>query len=205
MENIVVYILFVLLVTLLVLNITISTFNKSEMIYVHSDIDNMPYLVRNNKDKRQASNMLASLKRDIFTLSKHMSARKDTKEYVEFKPYIEQLERNLVNVEIRESSSNTVHTSYTVNKGEQVVFCLRSKEISQYLKTSNIHDKNVIMYVALHEIAHVACPEYQHTPLFMKIFKFFTEVAIDIGLYDKIEFDITPHEYCGIMISESIV
>jgi predicted metal-dependent hydrolase len=134
-----------------------------------------------------------------------MSARKDTKEYVEFKPYIEQLERNLVNVEIRESSSNTVHTSYTVNKGEQVVFCLRSKEISQYLKTSNIHDKNVIMYVALHEIAHVACPEYQHTPLFMKIFKFFTEVAIDIGLYDKIEFDITPHEYCGIMISESIV
>ena len=61
------------------------------------------------------------------------------------------------------------------------------------------------MYVTLHEIAHIACPEYGHTPLFNKIFAFFTETASDIGLYKKISFETSPREYCGLTISNSII
>lgn len=187
------------------MTIFMKKINNKGMVYVKSDIDGKSYLVRNKSDKRQAANMLASIMRDIMRLSEYLNMNKNSKDYVEYKPYIEQLERNLVGAEIRESSENTVHTSYTVNKGEKVVFCLRSKDISNYIKKSNIHNKNVIMYVALHEIAHVACPEYQHTPLFMKIFRFFTLKAIDIGIYEKIEFSTDPREYCGMTIDESIV
>ena len=61
------------------------------------------------------------------------------------------------------------------------------------------------MYVALHEIAHIACPEYGHTDLFKKIFAFFVLVAMNIGIYKKIDFNYDPVDYCGLTITESII
>jgi predicted metal-dependent hydrolase len=129
----------------------------------------------------------------------------NTPRYKEFKPYILQLKEKIKDVVIKESASNTVYTSYTVNKGEQIIFCIRSKSLSNMLNTNNIHDINLIMYVALHEISHVACPEYNHTPLFKKIFKFICEEAIEMGIYNKIEFSISPKEYCGMTINDTII
>jgi predicted metal-dependent hydrolase len=105
------------------------------------------------------------------------------------------------NIIIRESSEKSQYTSYTVNKGEQIIFCIRSKLIDKYINSSNIHDKNLIMYVALHEIAHIACPEYGHTPLFKDIFNFFCDEANKAGIYKKIDFKTTPMEYCGMTIT----
>jgi hypothetical protein len=69
-----------------------------------------------------------------------------------------------------------------------------------------LHDINLMMYVVLHEISHVACPVYDnHGPLFKKIFAFITNAAIKIGLYTKINFGTQPEEYCGLMITDSIV
>src|SRR5438445_471854 len=79
--------------------------------------------------------------------------------------YIEQLKERMSNVIISESSENNGYTSYSINKGEQIVFCLRSKKDNNHL-----HDLNLLMYVALHEMAHVACPEIGHTDLFKEIF-----------------------------------
>ena len=39
---------------------------------------------------------------------------------------------------------------------------------------------------------------------FKKIFTFITSVATDTGLYNKIDFDAKPEEYCGIHINKSI-
>ena len=95
---------------------------------------------------------------------------------------------------------NTNYTSYTTNKGEQIVFCIRSID-----PLHTIHDLNLIMYVLLHELAHVACPEYNHTPLFKKIFRFICEEAIEMGIYVKIDFYTSPKYYCGMKINESII
>ena len=64
---------------------------------------------------------------------------------------------------------------------------------------------NTLMYVVLHEISHIACPEYNHTPLFKKIFAFFAEVAIKLNIYQKVNYGTNPVEYCGIYITDSIV
>ena len=68
-----------------------------------------------------------------------------------------------------------------------------------------MHDLNLVMYVALHEIAHVGCPVFGHGPLFKRIFAFFTIIAIKQGLYQRIDFRRYPTEYCGLIISDSIV
>lgn len=182
-----------------------------DMIYVKSDIDDSKYMVRNQKDKKKAANFLAKLKANIFLITDYLFEKINNPEtanipkYIEFRPYIIQLKNKIKNVELKESTSNSVYTSYTVNKGEQIIFCIRSKSISSLMKEDNIHEFNLVMYVLLHEISHVACPEYDHTPLFKKIFRFICQEAIDVGLYEKIDFVNTPKEYCGMGINESII
>ena len=173
--------------------------NNKKLTYVKSDIDNEDYLVRDLSDKQSAANMLARIKKNIMILTDYLIENKDTT-FIEFKPYIEQLSRNIKRVKITENDAGNSYTSYSVNKGEQIVFCLRSRK-----QRDKIHDINLIMYVALHEISHVACPTYGHDELFKKIFAFFTRVAISINLYKYTPFNEQPTEYCGLIISESII
>lgn len=200
-----------LLILLTIVFIQYYNVGQRDMVYVQSDIDSAQYMVRNQKDKKQAANMLARLKANIHGITSYMNLKLEDPKYAqqqrykEFKPYILQLKEKIKDVVVKESASNTVYTSYTVNKGEQIIFCIRSKAISTILNSSDIHDLNLIMYVALHEISHVACPEYHHTPLFKKIFRFICEEAIEMGIYKKIEFNITPKEYCGMKINDTII
>lgn len=178
--------------------IAIMKLEKHEVKYVKSNIDSREYLVRDLPDQQEAADMLGQLRKNIMDITNNLDEGKDTK-YKEYKPYIEQLKKRISGVIINESDEDSAYTSYSVNKGEQIVFCLRSKY------DSKLHDINLVMYVALHEIAHVGCPEMNHTPLFKKIFAFFTHVAIDMGLYRKIDFEHDPVEYCGLMIRDSII
>ena len=166
---------------------------------------------RNRRDKKNAANFLANLRSNIYLITNYLTTKIEDNEtaslprYQEYRPYILQLKEKIKNVVICESSSNSVYTSFTVNKGEQIILCIRSKSISSLLMKEDLHDFNLVMYVLLHEISHVACPEYNHTPLFNKIFKFICEEAIEMGIYHKINFSSSPQEYCGMGINESIV
>jgi hypothetical protein len=203
--------LILLLSLIIIIVIIYFRVGHNEMVYVKSDFDNQSYMVRNRDDKKQAANMLARVKANIYAVTDYLANKlidpvtSRRERYKEFKPYILQLKNKIKNVVIRESSENTVYTSYTLNKGEQIVFCIRSKAITNVLTSNNIHDINIIMYVTLHEMSHVACPEYHHTPLFKKIFRFICEEGIEMGIYKRIDFRTTPKEYCGMQINDSIV
>jgi len=90
-------------------------------------------------------------------------------------------------------------TSYSVNKGEELSFCLRSK------KTGELHDINLLTYVGIHEISHIACPEIGHGDLFKKIFRMFALEGVNIGIYKKVDYSEIPIEYCGMILSSSII
>lgn len=188
--------IFLLILVVIVIYIK---YQRHDVIYIKSDVDDEYYLVRDLADKQEASNILAKIKQNIIGLTKYLYDNKDTK-YIEYSSYITQLYERIKNVIVIESSEDSVYTSYSVNKGEQIIFCLRSRKIKNQL-----HKLNLLMYVVLHEISHVACPEYGHTPLFKKIFAFITTVAIGINLYQKIDFTHDPTEYCGLTITDSII
>ena len=104
-----------------------------------------------------------------------------------------------------ENNGKGKETSYSVNKGDELVICLRSK-----VDYDKFHNINVIEYVVLHEISHIASPIYEenynnHGPIFKKTFAFIANVASDAGYYKKIDFKNNPTEYCGIIINESII
>ncbi len=192
--------LFLILILMFLFVVLMFKIGYRDMTYVRSDLDGKYYLVRDLPDKQNASNTLARLKSHIYTVTDYLYAHRNDANFKDNIEYIEQLNSRIKNAIIIESTSDSIYTSYSVNKGEQLVFCIRS------IKNKNdLHDVNLMMYVVLHEMSHVACPELGHTALFKKIFAFITTVAVSLNIYKKIPFASEPKEYCGMQITDSII
>ena len=97
---------------------------------------------------------------------------------------------------IKESWKND-STSYSIDKGEELVFCIRDKI------NNSIHDINTLMFVAIHELAHIITDELQHTDKFWKNMKSLLKRAEIMGLYHNVDYNMTPVEYCGMTINSS--
>ena len=67
--------------------------------------------------------------------------------------------------------------SYSINK-RQIYLCLKDEHGKYY-------GMNMLMYVALHELAHCMCDEIGHTDKFHEIFDHLLEMAHDRDVYDK--------------------
>lgn len=83
-------------------------------------------------------------------------------------------------------------TSYTVNKGEEVVMCLRSRDVRDEL-----YDDNKLMYVAVHELAHIASVSTEHGEEFLNNMHFLERKAHQLGLLKPIS---ESWEYCGLLV-----
>lgn len=158
------------------------------MTYCQSDIDKKYYMVRDLSDKQLACNMLALNRQKMLILIKYLHENKINK-YKDYELNIDRLYNRINDLTISENNGNGKETSYSVNKGDELVICLRSKS-----EWNKFHDNNLIFYVILHELSHIASPVYEdeynnHGPIFKKIFAFLTNVAIEIDLYKKIEFN----------------
>jgi predicted metal-dependent hydrolase len=169
---------------------------KDNLVYEKATFDDEYYWVRNERDKSAGANTLALIKQNMVKLIKYLN--KNEKTFPDYVTYITDLIRRTKIIYIMETPSDENYTSYTVNKGEKIVFCIREKMFK------NIHDINVIMYVVLHEMAHIACPEIGHTDLFRKIFKFLLVEAQKINIYIFINYRINPANYCGMTITENL-
>lgn len=90
--------------------------------------------------------------------------------------------------------------AFTVNKGEQISFCLKTTD-----NKGRIYDINTLMYVAIHELAHIGCESVGHTPEFIKYFGFLIKESLNKGLYKYVDYSKQPVNYCGVIIDESIV
>lgn len=186
---------FIIIIILLITVLVFSTV-KLGMTSVKSSINGKKYSVQNTKLKYDSSDTLAKLHIMIIKFSNYLY--KNKRKYKEYEQYINQLNNNIIDTIISENTRYSNYTSYSVNKGEEIVFCLKSK------KDGSIHHMNLLTYVALHELAHIACPEQGHTPLFNKIFRFFIKIGVEMKIYKKINFSIKPVEYCGMIIANHI-
>lgn len=163
----------------------------NNLTYVRSNVDNRRYLVRNIKDKQEAADMLATINQKLETLKVHLE-----KKYPD-DARIKRLQTNYVPENICESVAHDQNTSYSVNKGEKVVFCIRSKE------TNKLEDINTLTFVAIHEMGHLASGTIGHNQEFWTNFEFLLREAVEIGVYQKIEYSKDPQPYCGIHITDS--
>ena len=99
---------------------------------------------------------------------------------------------------IYESEPDSKQTSFSVNKGEKVIFCIRSKN-----KDNNLEDENTLTFVALHELAHIMSKGWGHKTEFWQNFKFILKNSIEAGIYKYQNFKSKPVKYCGVDITRS--
>ena len=188
-----------ILISILIIFIYIFIFfNRQKSVYIENNTG-AKYLVYNDNLKKQKSQLLSELVVNLFKLRKHL--KQNVNVMSKYKDHIEQLNENFSEEKtvIYETDPESELTSYSVNKGEELSFCLKSKN------NGELHDINLLMYVAVHEVAHIACPEIGHGLLFKKIFRKFLKEAIVIGLYKKVNYEENPVEYCGMILSSSIL
>tara|TARA_B110000908_G_C10195102_1_gene422478 strand:- start:381 stop:956 length:576 start_codon:yes stop_codon:yes gene_type:complete len=164
----------------------------SELTYVLSKLDNNEYLVRNREDKQEGADLLAKIKMNLDKLVVFL--KKNNYKDVRVKRLVEKYNPK----NISESIPNTNYTSYSVNKGEKIVFCIRSKD-----KKQELVDINTIMFVAIHEIAHIMTKSIGHTSEFWENMKYLLQKGIKIGIYRKIDYKNNPVKYCGTDITNS--
>ncbi len=177
---------------LIIMAIIIIQGYRQDVSYVMSNVDKRKYMVYNLKYKQMAADTLANVRMKLTNLCSILS-----KKY----PEDERISRMISKFNpdnIVESEPSSTNTSYSINKGEKMVLCLRSRD-----GQNRIVKENVIVFVALHELAHIMTLSVGHTNEFWENFEFLLKEAIKVGYYKNIDFNADPHDYCGIKITDS--
>jgi predicted metal-dependent hydrolase len=162
-------------IILLVILLLILVLFKPKYVIINNNIK-----VLNLPNKKQAAKSIIKVKRKLDSLLKTLNL-KNSHRY-----------KN----KITESPPNNKHTSYTINKGENIYMCVREKDLS-------LSDHNTLMFVALHELAHVITDSIGHTPEFWNNFRFLLKAAIKKGYYRYVNYKKTPTAYCGTYITNN--
>ena len=160
---------------------------------VISTVDGNKYCVRDRKEVAKAADLLASVVEKCKTLVEYVHEKYPTQDnvirlYEGFNPQ-----------KIMETLPTSEHTAYSENKGEKLAFCLNKKNEDN----SNLIDENTLMFVAIHELSHIATKSIGHKSEFWENFRFLLTESKAAGLHNPQDYKKAPQEYCGMKITDS--
>jgi hypothetical protein len=164
------------------------------LVEVRSTVDSHTYKVRALPDRQEAADLIARIR---IRLAKFT-------EYLEKKfPDKSQVRRMIRNFRadpkrFLEATPDAAHTSYSVNKGERVHLCLRQRAGAD----ESLVGEEVMMFVALHELAHSITETIGHGPDFWNNFGWILREAEGNGFYTYQNFTAQPVTYCGVSITD---
>jgi hypothetical protein len=187
---------FMVIFVLIAIALSYARSQTAEVEFVVSSVDRRRYLVRKLRDSQKAADALARVNAKLQALVRHMVAKFGTTD-----ESVRRLYENYDPDALSEGSEESGYTSYSVNKGEKIVLCIRQRD-----ERKTLVDDNVVAYVAIHELAHLMTyDEVGHTPAFWANFRTLLAEAVDLGLYAKTDYASKPVDYCGIKITSSVL
>lgn len=198
-------ILGIFLVVYLVYNMI---YTYTEIAYVTADLDGKTYMIRRGNNHTQtffkeSANALAMINQRMEKLIDHLEKNYSSDSSKSY--FIKKLRENYNPYMISEAALDKRYTTYTVDK-QNMHICLRTRNAEE-----KVYDMNTLMYVVLHESAHLAnySPDGSaiigHGNEFKMVFKFLVEQSIKIGIYNYVDYANIPQEYCGIIVTTNIV
>lgn len=87
-------------------------------------------------------------------------------------------------------------TSYTDDKGKKVALCLREKHSG----SNQLEQYERVLFVGLHELAHISTNIRDHEEPFWYIFKVLLIEAHKSGVYNPIDYEKVPIDVCGLKV-----
>lgn len=168
-----------------------------------NSIDGRCYKIVNSyEDNIKASDMLAELNLFCLKLMKHLrnkyifhnSGNPEGRSIIEFL-----LSNYNPDGIIENDPVGIVNTSFVEDKGKIFGICLREKISGK----NKFHDMQILKFVVLHEMAHMANVNTGHDLDFWEIFKFLLMEAKSINLYNPDDYTKTPINYCGLIVDQN--
>ena len=173
--------------------IYIDSADRFQLKCVVSTIDGNKYCVREREKVDKAADLLATVtekckKLVIYVGEKYPDQENATRLVKGFNPK-----------KVMETLPTSEFTAYSENKGEKLAFCLNRS------KTDNDHliDESTLMFVAIHELSHIATKSIGHKSEFWENFKFLLENAKTAGIHSPVDYKKSPQEYCGMKIHDN--
>jgi len=177
---------------------------------------------RAHHDYADAAHILAHINHKVHVLIKHLKDKylapgrgavdmnREKNNHIDILPFQQDSNLEIERVEYlvsRYDGENLVensphnaeeYTSYTEGKGRKIAICLREKAPG-----SRFHDMNLIMFVVVHELAHVCNDVFGHGEKFWDCFAWLLREAVEAGVYQPVNYAIHPTTYCGMSINYS--
>lgn len=198
---------FIVVIALLLLVGWVRGSQPTDATVVRSTVDGRDYVVQNKADKQAAADVLAQVRARMIRLVEHLRGgdhgashipEDAVRQFGTAKDRFDRLAKRFNPDRISEGNEDTRYTTYTLNKGEKIVFCLRARD-----EDDRVHDIALMTFVAIHELAHVASLTEHHTPEFQSNFSWLLRCAVDAGVYQPEDFKRRPRRYCGIDVTDS--
>lgn len=180
----------------LLLVVCIKIYLESDYFHLKciiSDVDGKKYCVRERQKLELAADKLAKATSNMQLLVDKSYEKYPTRSNVK------RLKEGFNPKRIQETLPTSQFTAYSENKGEKLAFCLDNNKNGR----GGLIDDNTLMFVAIHELAHVASESVGHTDEFWRNFKFLLQVAEEINIYTPIDYKKNPKNYCGMEITDN--
>lgn len=186
------------IIILLVLFISYKIYIDSDLFQLKcivSTVDGEKYCVRERKNIQNATDLLAEATKKMKTLVDYLDKKYPDEDYENVRRLVKKFNPK----KIVETLPTSEYTAYSENKGQKIAFCLNKQKEDN----NNLIDMNTLMFVALHEMAHVASKSIGHNDEFWDNFSFLIEEAEKIQIYYPIDYSKKNGEYCGMTITSS--
>ena len=155
--------------------------------------DGRSYKVQDLPDRQEAAERMSKIRSNLQKICDYC---KDPSLKLD-EPY--QLLVSRFNPDVLEENDITADsTSYSENKGEKIVICLRDKA-----PPHPFVDENTVMFVLIHELAHLMTLSVGHTPEFWTNMRKFLQECIQLGVYRSVNYSKNPVNYCGMTITDT--
>lgn len=168
------------------------------IVSIKSKQDGREYRVQDLPDKQEAAELMSTIRRNIEKVVNFYKQEEHASD-----PPAKLLVERFHPENMMENSMTSRDTSYSENKGEKIVICLRDKDTPPLYPLIDI---NTIMFVVLHEMSHLMTADlnsHAHTPEFWANFRRLLEDSAKLGIYNPTNYSHTPVPYCGMMITDS--
>ena len=168
--------------------------NNYELKCIIAQEDGKTYCVRNRKKLQESAELIAKVTNNMsnmveYMLKNHPNDKRTHRLVDGFNPN-----------SISETLPTSKLTAYSENKGEKIALCLnKNKKKGE----DELIDINTLTFVALHELSHIMTKSIGHKQEFWENFKFLLENAKTAQIYNPIDYNKEPSEYCGMTLSDN--
>jgi len=162
---------------------------NKDVVIVKSNIDGRNYRIAEAPDKQDVVDLLATINKDVLKLIDHLKSNSDEN--------VKRLCKRYNPDRLGENMEYKSYKAYSVNKGEEIVLCIREKD------GKLIQDKNTMKFVLIHELSHVMTVENGHPPIFWENMGFLLKEASKLGIYEAVDYSKTPVYYCGVLVDKT--